>query len=92
MKKYILPFSLFIISIIGFSYAFLLIGFLLGYADSARDMTKEWNILFIFLISLNLLLWRLILKHYFKLNLNLFLILIAFLSYLISYYYMLNNT
>ncbi len=92
MKKYILPYSLFIISLIGFAYAFLLIGFLLGYTDSATNMTKELNILFISIMSFNLILFVLIYKHYFKLNLNLNLFLITLLSYIILYYYLFNNT
>ena len=92
MKKYILPYFIFIILLIGFNYGFLLIGFLLGYADSAKDTTSQWTFLFITIMFLNLMSWRLILKHFFKLNLNLFLIIIVFLSYLVSYYYLLNNT
>lgn len=92
MKKYILPYSLFIISLVGFSYAFLFIGFLLGYADSARDMRKEWNILYILLMSLNLMLFVFIYKYYFKLILNLYLFLITLSIYIILYFYLLNNT
>ncbi len=92
MKKYISLFALFIISLIGFSYTFLLVGFLLGYADSSRDMTKEWDILFFIIMSLNLILFVLVSKFYFKLKLNLYLFLTALLFYIVLYFYLSNNT